>query len=557
MSEPGFRGSDEKPSRDISGIPESPDDDVASKEQNSPTFEDLKTSSVNNSDVGAGAGVASPTRSPVGTGMETSTERPLRPWALRILLWTPKRCRYDPNNPPEFTMFLNILFGFAACFTVATLYYNQPVLDKIAETFEVTYEKASSVATLLQAGYAAGLLFLCPLGDIVKRRPFILGLTWITALLWLGLCITTNFQVFAALSFLCGVTTVTPQLMLPLVGDFAPPARRASSLSIVVSGLMLGMLAARLLSGTIANYTSWRDVYWLAFGLQHLILVVLFFFLPDYPSTNKNLSYVRILTSIIRMFFSEPLLVQACIIALCMSASFTSFWTTLTFLLASPPYEYPSLTIGLFSLIGIVVIVGGPFYGRLITDRLTPWLSSMIGQVLALAGVIVGAFTGEFTVAGPVVQAVAIDVGSQTASVANRAAIYTIDPKARNRLNTAYMVMAFVGQLSGTSIGNRLYDAGGWTWSGACGMGFIAFSILIGFAKGPHEPGWFGWSGGWAMRAVRPKDTGSPGEESGKSGSSLDVEAAPVFTHGQDIVPPETTKEGECGRSVAVNGKTA
>ena len=282
---------------------------------------------------------------------------------------------------------------------------------------------------------------------------------------WLGLCVTTDFRVFSALSFICGVTTVTPQLMLPLVGDYAPPHRKASSLSIVVSGLAAGLLVARLLSGIVANFTSWRNVYWLSFGLQHVLVLTLFFHMPDYPRTNTSLSYPRVLLSMLRLFLTQPLLIQACLIAFCMSAAFTSFWTTLTFLLASPPYEYPPLVIGLFSLIGILVITCAPVYGRVITDRFVPWLSAVIGQAVALAGVTVGTFTGSFSVAGPVIQAATIDLGSQTANVANRAAIYTIDAKARNRLNTAYMVMAFVGQLSGTAVGNRLYHEGGWAWS--------------------------------------------------------------------------------------------
>jgi predicted MFS family arabinose efflux permease len=257
--------------------------------------------------------------------------------------------------------------------------------------------------------------------------------------------------------------------MLPLVGDMAAPNRKASSISIVVSGLMLGMLVARLLSGIVANYTDWRNIYWFSFGAQYLLLFVLFFCLPDYPSTNPDgLSYPRALWTVLSLFLTEPVLFQACIIAFSISAIFTSFWTTLTFLLASPPYEYTPMTIGLFSLIGICAICGGPIYGRYITDRYVPLFSSILGQIMTLIGVVIGTFAGSFTVAGPVLYAIGIDVGIQTAQVANRAAIFSINPKARNRVNTAYMVLAFVGQLSGTAIGNRLYAQGGWVWSGSC-----------------------------------------------------------------------------------------
>ena len=101
-----------------------------------------------------------------------------------IVTYTPKRCRYDPANPPGFSMSLNLLFGFAATFTVANLYYNHPILNKLAESFEISNEKVSTVPTLMQAGYAAGLLFLCPLGDIFRRRAFVLMLVWFTATVW-------------------------------------------------------------------------------------------------------------------------------------------------------------------------------------------------------------------------------------------------------------------------------------------------------------------------------------------------------------------------------------
>ncbi|KAL2873750.1 hypothetical protein SGCOL_011064 [Colletotrichum sp. CLE4] len=432
--------------------------------------------------------------------------------------------RYDPKNPPQFTLGLNFLFAVAATFTVANLYYNQPVLNRIAETFDVSFERASSVATLMQAGYAAGLLFICPLGDMLRRRPFILGLIWVTAMLWLGLCLTNSFQAFLGLSFIVGATTVTPQLMLPLVADMAPPERKASSLSITTSGLMLGMLIARLLSGIVANYTSWRNIYWFSFGAQNLLLVLLFFFVPDYPSTNPDgLNYFRALWTIITMLFTEPILVQACLIGFFISCIFTSFWTTLTFLLASPPYEYPSITIGLFSLIGIAAICGGPVYGRLIMDRYVPWLSSVLGQTVILIGCIIGAFTGTFTVAGPVIQAICIDMGIQTAQTANRTAIYTINPKARNRVNTAYMVCVFCGQLTGTAVGNRLYAQGGWKYSAGTSIGFIGLSLIITMLKGPQEKSWIGWSGGSKLRKDAPKpQPASPEEAQGPVEGSVE-----------------------------------
>ncbi|KAI0536454.1 major facilitator superfamily domain-containing protein [Xylaria digitata] len=430
----------------------------------------------------------------------TTTQDGIMTKFLQTINWMPPWCRYDPRNAPKFTLSMNILLAFSTTFTVANLYYPQPILNVIAEDFGVSYERSSNVATLSQAGYAAGLLFLCPLGDIVPRRPFILFLIFSTATTWIGLCLTTNFEVFVSLSFLCGVGTVTPQLMLPLVGDLAPAHCRASSLSIVVSGLALGLLVARVLSGIVANLTAWRNIYWLALGAQYLTLILLFLTLPDYPAKNKGLNYFKAIWKMARLAVEEPLLIQACLMGFLMSAVFTNFWTTLTFLLVSPPYNYSSLEIGLFAFIGIVVISLAPIWSRLITDKFVFLFSSLLGLSFELVGIIIGTFIGNFIVAGPVIQAIFMDTGSNFAHTANRSNIYCLDPKARNRVNTFYMVFCFAGQLTGTAAGNRLYAQGGWIWSGSMNIGFISAAILIGLARGPRESQWLGWKGGWNIR---------------------------------------------------------
>ncbi|KAL6706598.1 hypothetical protein ACN47E_005354 [Coniothyrium glycines] len=415
------------------------------------------------------------------------------------LTWTPPHCRWDPAKPPQFSMGMNVLFAFAAGFTVANLYYNHPILNILARDFGVRYEQVAQIPTVMQAGYAAGLLFLCPLGDLLPRRPFVCGLVLFTATLWLALCITNDLGTFTAISFIVAVTTVTPQLMLPLVGDLAPPNRRAAALSVVVSGLMLGVLVARVLSGTMANFVTWRAVYWMALGLQYLIFILLWLFMPDYPATNPGMNYFRILFDIVKMLFRHPVLVQACIAGLFCSAPFTSFWTTLTFLLADEPYNYNNLVIGLFGLIGIAGMLVSPIYAHTVTDKFVPHFSVLFGLSCSLCGVCLGTYLGTFSVAGPVLQALLMDFGNQTAQIANRSAIYTVEPKRRNGVNTAFMVATFCGQLVGTAAGNHIYAAAGWIGSGSTSVGFIAAAILVIIARGPWENGWVGWHGGWSM----------------------------------------------------------
>lgn len=300
--------------------------------------------------------------------------------------------------------------------------------------------------------------------------------------------------------------------MLPLVGDLAPSHRRASALSIVVSALALGLMIARVLSGIVANYTSWRNIYWFALAAQWATLGILFFTLPDYPAKNKGLEYFHLLWSMVILVIKEPLLAQACFIGFMLSAAFTNFWTTLTFLLASPPYEFSSLQIGLFAFIGIAVIMLAPVWSRLITDRFVPLFSVILGLSIDLVGIIVGTFTGTSTIGGPIVQAIMMDTGANFAHTANRSNVYNLDAKARNRVNTAYMVFAFAGQLTGTAVGNRLYAEGGWVWSGSCNIAFIGSALIVAFIRGPREIGWVGWSGGWSVRKhdLKPSSGGEP-----------------------------------------------
>lgn len=144
--------------------------------------------------------------------------------------------------------------------------------------------------------------------------------------LTIGLAITDNLQIFEAVSFLVGVVTVVPQIVLPLAADLAPPERRASAISIVLSGLLFGILIARVLAGVIANFTTWRVVYYMAVGVQYFVLVGAYWIIPDYPAKNQGLTYFNILTSMAKYAVTEPQVIQAAIVNIASSACFSSYW---------------------------------------------------------------------------------------------------------------------------------------------------------------------------------------------------------------------------------------
>lgn len=299
--------------------------------------------------------------------------------------------------------------------------------------------------------------------------------------------------------------------MLPLVAELSTPQNRAVNISIVGAGPSLGILLARILSGIVTNYLNWRAVYFLALGLQGCVLSLLFLFMPDYPATNPTpvrkifKTYPNILWSIAVLYPGSPVLVQSALLSFCTFFALTSYWTTLTFLLAGSPYHYNSTIIGLFGLVGVATMILGPLYSKYIIQPLKqPLFSVMVGKTISLTGIIVGTYTGTHTVAGPVIQALMLDAGLIIVQISNRVAIHDVNPQGRNRVNTAFVSVLYLGQLTGTKAGNTVYEKyGGWIASGSLSVGIIMVAYVLVALRGPHEQGWIGWTGGWGLEAAQ------------------------------------------------------
>ncbi|KAJ6555016.1 major facilitator superfamily domain-containing protein [Mycena vulgaris] len=413
----------------------------------------------------------------------------------------PQRLRYNSQKPFHFGLVLNALFGFAGTFIVGNLYYCQPLLIQFSESFDVSYNRVARIPTLLQAGYATGILLISPLGDLVRRRQLIIGLTGTSASLTIGLALTQNFVVFEALSFIIGVASVTGQVLIPLAADLAPPERRAAAISIVLSGLLLGILVARVLGGIIAQFTSWRVVYYFAIGVQYLVMITSYLFIPDYPAKNKDMTYWGILRTMAKFAYTEPILIQACLVNLASCACFTNFWVTLTFLLGGPPYFYSTLTIGLFGLIGIFGVACGPLVGRTI-DRLIPWYASLAGVVVLACFQAIQVGAGDTSVGAIVVVIMGLDIFSQLLQTSLATSVFSISAAARARLNAVYVLSIFVGQLMGTAAGTAVFTTYGWRAAAALNLGFYAWILCIILLRGPHcaRFTWFGYEGGWEAR---------------------------------------------------------
>ncbi|KAK0231434.1 MFS superfamily [Armillaria fumosa] len=433
----------------------------------------------------------------------------------------PRRLRYDPDRPFQFGIGLNVLFAFACTFMVANLFYCLPLLIQLSESFGVSYLGSSRAPTLLQAGYATGVFLLAPLGDIIRRRQLLLGVLICSTTLTLCLALVRNWDAFLAVSFFAGALNIVPPILLPLAADIAPSSQRAFVVSIIVSGVIMGILVARVVAGVIAQFAQWQVVYYFAVGVQSVVLVACYAMFPDYPAKNAdNLGYWGLIKSMVKFAVGEPQLIQACLVNLLSSAGLSNFWVTLTFLLGGPPYNYSTLVIGLFGVIGMFGVCMTPLAGRLV-DKLHPWHGSILGSILygCFQLLLVGA--AGIHVAPVIVATLGIDVFCRMLQVSLQMSIFSISAAATTRLNAISLIWVFLGQVMGADVGSRVFLEYGWRAGAGLSLGWTGLGLLILLVRGPHcrRKTWFGYEGGFGAE----KNAEQTDREIGEKGSDIGI----------------------------------
>ena len=331
---------------------------------------------------------------------------------------------------------------FAAGASVANLYFNQPLLASIAKTFHASARELGWMPMLTQIGYAVGMLLFVPLGDQTERRRLIVSMLIAVTGALIFTALAPSFGWLLAASFLVGLTTIVPQLLLPFSALLAGPKERGKVVGTLMGGLLIGILIARTFAGTIGFHFGWRIVYYLAAGLMALVAALLVKLLPKSEPT-QSVSYRELMASMLTLIREHAVLREASVIGAMLFGAFSVFWTTLVFLLAKPPYHFGSQVAGLFGLVGLAGAMAAPVVGRLAdvrSPRLTVGLCIFI--TLASFGVLWG-FSHHLT--GLIAGVILLDLGVQGAQVSNQARIYSLPQAIHSRLNTVYMVSYFVG----------------------------------------------------------------------------------------------------------------
>ena len=378
---------------------------------------------------------------------------------------------------------LILLMSVATGLAVASNYYAQPLLDTIARAFNLSASSAGFIVTAAQLGYAAGLLFLVPLGDMFERRMLIVSMTLLAAG---GMLITASSQSLTMMiigTALTGLFSVVAQILVPLAATLAAPEKRGKVVGTIMSGLLLGILLARTVAGLLASLGGWRTVYWVASVLMVVMALALWRGLPKVKHEN-HLNYPQLLASVFSLFTQDKLLRTRALLGCLTFANFSILWTSMAFLLASPPFNYSEGVIGLFGLAGAAGALGARPAGGL-ADKGKSHMTTSAGLVLLLLSW-AAIWYGHASVLALIVGILVLDLTVQGVHITNQTVIYRVKPDARNRLAAGYMTSYFIGGAAGSLISASAWQHAG--WAGVCSIGAIVAALnLLVWWRGYHR----------------------------------------------------------------------
>lgn len=356
---------------------------------------------------------------------------------------------------------------------IANIYYCQPLLHQMQLSFNATPAEMGSIPTLTQLGYAFGILFLIPLGDKIERRKLILTATLVSASSLVGMSLAPNLFLGTLMSFLIGLTTMTPQFIIPFAIHLAGPLKRGQVLGMVMSGLLLGILLARTVAGFVGAAYGWRFMFGFAAAVLVMLTILLSFTLPKSEPTYKG-SYFSLITSVWSLIKQEAVLREAMIIGSMMFGAFSAFWATLIYLMESPDFGYGARAVGLFGVLGAAGALTAPIIGR-ISDKQSPRTAIKFGIVLMAISFVIYWIWGSFSLVALAIGVLVMDIGLQGTHVSNQSRVFALIPEARSRLNTAYMFAYFIGGALGSWVGSLAWNSYG--WPGVCATALVMITI--------------------------------------------------------------------------------
>lgn len=378
------------------------------------------------------------------------------------------------SQPLHASQWIILALALGAGFSVAAIYYSQPLLPLMGSDLHLTVNGMGLVPTLTQAGYALGILFLLPLGDRYDRRRLILLKSAALALLLLACSLTAHFPALLLVSLLIGMAATMAQDIVPAAAILAPAGKQGKTVGTVMTGLLLGILLSRTVSGFVGAAFGWRVMFQLAAVSIAFIGVLMWSVLPRF-ATHSTLSYPALMKSVAHLWQRYPALRRAAFAQGFLSVAFSAFWSTLAVMLLEK-YQLGSAVAGTFGIAGAAGALAAPLAGGL-ADKVGAEKVTQLGAMLVTASFAL-MFTLPFLpphaqLAVIAVSAIGFDLGLQSSLVAHQNLVYGLKPQARGRLNALLFTVVFVGMAAGSALGSKVYSMAGWS-------GVVALAALAG-----------------------------------------------------------------------------
>lgn len=377
---------------------------------------------------------------------------------------TVKYLEENKGIPASLLWGLAIISGIA----VANLYYNQPLLNRISEDLHISEFTANLIPMTTQIGYALGLLFIIPLGDLYERRKIVVINFALLTLSMFFIAVSPDIRFILLASLVTGICSVMPQVFIPIVSQFSKPENKARNVGILVSGLLTGILGSRVISGVIGEYWGWRTMYYVASSVMAACIFVVMRILPDMPSNYKG-TYRGLMKSLLSLYVNNPAIRIISLRAGLCFGSFLALWACLAFKLSGPPFYAGNNLIGMLGLCGIAGALTASFVGNSVR-RLGIRKLTYIGCVLMIIAWI-GMLLYQHTYVSFIIGIVIIDIGMQCVQISNQTRVLSLAPQASSRANTIFMTTYFVGGSLGTFLAGSFWHALG--WSGVVGVGIF------------------------------------------------------------------------------------
>lgn len=382
------------------------------------------------------------------------------------------------NTSTAFSRWIIFVLASGAGFSVAAIYYAQPLLPLIGQDLTLSLTGMGLVPTFTQAGYALGILFLLPLGDRYDRRTLILLKSVLLAALLLACSFSGQLHSLLIISLLIGVAATMAQDIVPAAAILAPAGKQGKTVGTVMTGLLLGILLSRTVSGLVGEAFGWREMYQLAAVSIAMITTVMWKMLPRF-ATHSTLSYPSLMISMAKLWQRYPALRQAALAQGFLSIAFSAFWSTLAVML-SEHYHMGSAVAGAFGIAGAAGAFAAPLAGYL-ADRVGSEKVTQLGALLVTLSFALMFLLPALPVQGQwlliAFSAVGFDLGLQSSLVAHQNLVYNLEPQARGRLNALLFTLVFIGMALGSILGSQVYALA--NWEGVVGLATVSGAIAL------------------------------------------------------------------------------